>query len=144
MLTVRNATLNDVEAIQLLLDDLGYPATVEEVKTRLTNIYAHNDYKTLLAVTTLGEVAGLMGMQKNYFYEHNGSHIRVLVMVAGKEHRNKGVGNLLMAEAEKWAFEIGAKMILLNSGNRPERQYAFEFYKRIGYEIKSSGFVKMI
>ncbi len=83
-------------------------------------------------------------MSENYGYEHNAKYIRVLALVTGKDFRNKGVGKALMMEAEKWATEIDAYMIVLTSGLRDERKTAHAFYQHIGYEIKSSGFVKRL
>jgi GNAT superfamily N-acetyltransferase len=143
MLTIREATIDDLAAITLLLHDLGYPATESEVKIRFENIGRHEDYRTLVAVSD-GTIAGMIGMTKNYYFEHNGQYIRILVMVVGNLFRNKGIGKMLITEAEKWARAINAHTVLLNSGNRPERQDAYRFYQNIGFEIKSSGFVKKI
>jgi GNAT superfamily N-acetyltransferase len=143
MVVIREATLDDIAAITLLLHDLGYPASPDEVKIRFDNITNHKDYRTLLAITN-GTIAGMIGMTKNYYFEHNGQYIRILVMVVGHSHRNTGIGKMLIAEAEKWARAINAHTILLNSGNRPERQGAYRFYQNLGFEIKSSGFIKKL
>lgn len=141
MITIRTATIEDIYAITLLLADLGYPATADEVRLRFKNISQNSDYKTLLALAG-EEVTGMIGMSKNYFYEHNGEYIRILVMVVNQTHRNEGIGRRLLQEAEDWAKEIGANAIVLNSGNRPERMGAYAFYQKMGFEIRSSGFIK--
>ena len=91
-----------------------------------------------------GQAGGLIGMTENYGYEHNAKFVRVLALVVGRNYRNRGVGRILMAEAEKWATELNAYMIVLTSGLREERTAAYAFYQRLGYEIKSSGFVKKL
>ena len=40
------------------------------------------------------------------------------------------------------ATQLGCKAITLNSGNRTERDNAHKFYKRNGFDNKSSGFSK--
>jgi len=110
---------------------------------RLKNISADKDYKTLVVLAE-DEAVGMIGMSKNYFYEHNGSYVRILVMVVKKAHRNKGVGKRLLQEAERWTRKIGATAIVLNSGNRPEREDAYIFYQKMGFEIRSSGFIKQL
>lgn len=51
---------------------------------------------------------------------------------------------LLLNESEMLATQLGCKAITLNSGNRTERDNAHKFYKRNGFENKSSGFAKSI
>jgi hypothetical protein len=47
-----------------------------------------------------------------------------------------------MKEAENWAEETGANSLLLNSENRPERISAARFCLKLGFQIRTSGFVK--
>jgi len=143
-LIFRNATSEDMPAIALLLSDLGYPASIDAIRLRYKDLFDHNDYKTLLAIDNYGLVIGMVGMLQSLSYEHNGKYVRILVMVVGKENRSKGIGKLLINEAELWAKEIGTDTIVLNSGNRQERQAAYIFYQKMGFEIKSSGFIKKL
>jgi GNAT superfamily N-acetyltransferase len=143
-ITLRDATIDDLTALTSLVSDLGYPTTEDEIKLRFANIFSRSEFRTLLAVTENGEAAGLIGMTENYGYEHNAKYVRVLALVVGKDFRNLGVGRILMAEAENWAKELNAYMIVLTSGLRDERKAAYAFYQRIGFEIKSSGFVKYL
>jgi len=144
MIPIRTASPDDVHALTSLMDDLGYPTTVDEMQTRFSNINGHPDYRTLVAIVDGDKIAGMIGLIKGYYFEHNGLYIRVAALVVGKNHQNKGIGKILMLEAEKWALDIGAHTILLNSGNRDERVAAFAFYEKLGYSIKSSGFVKIL
>eukprot|EP01037_Dinobryon_pediforme_P008350 gene8350-8436_t len=118
-----------------LIYDLGYPAPDEEIKARLGNIINLTDFKTLLAVTEDDDLAGMIGMCESYAYEHDNKYIRVLALVVCKNYRERGIGKLLMMEAEKWASEINAYQIVLTSGLRDERKQAYAFYQRMGYEI---------
>jgi GNAT superfamily N-acetyltransferase len=144
MIQTRPAGKEDIPAMIPLIFDLGYSAPADEIKVRLENILSLKEFRTLLAVTADGQIAGMIGMTENYGYEHNAQYVRVLALVTGKDFRNKGVGKVLMMEAEKWAAEIDAYMIVLTSGLRDERKTAYAFYQHIGYEIKSSGFVKRL
>lgn len=140
----RNASSDDTQAIALLLSDLGYPSSIDAVRLRYKNVFDHNDYKTLLAIDNSGCIVGMVGMLQSLSYEHDGKYIRILAMVVSKENRNKGIGKLLINEAKVWAKEIGADTIVLNSGNRQERHGAYVFYQKMGFEIKSSGFIKKL
>jgi len=144
MIQTRFAREEDIPAMIPLIYDLGYPAPPDEIRVRLENILKLKEFRTLLAITDDGAIAGMIGMSENYGYEHNAKYIRVLALVTGKDFRKMGVGKVLMMEAEKWAIEIDAYMIVLTSGLRDERKTAHAFYQHIGYEIKSHGFVKRL
>lgn len=140
-LTIREADLPDISALTELMNDLGYVTTIDEMKIRFAQIQNNKDYKTFVALIEK-QIIGMVGLEKNYFYEKNGIYVRVLALVSNSGFRQIGVGKKLMNAAEKWAKEIGADEVLPNCGNREERTAAKIFYKKIGYQIKSSGFVK--
>lgn len=142
-MNIREAEIKDIVALTDLMNELGYETTADEMKTRFTNIQNHPDHKTFVAVVN-GQIAGMAGMTKNYSYEQNDIYIRVIALVVNHAFRKKGVGKVLMETSEAWAKEIGANAVLLNCGNREERTAARQFYQKIGYEIKSSGFVKKL
>lgn len=86
----------------------------------------------------------MIGLVRCCFFEHNGLYIRIGALVVSENYRNRAIGKKLMAAAEIWAKENGANTILINSSNREQRTVAHAFYKSIGYEVKSSGFVKYL
>ena len=86
----------------------------------------------------------MVGLSKNYSYEQNGIYVRVLALVTRSNFRQNGIGKKLMDVAEDWARESGANKGLLNCGNREQRAIAQLFYKKIGYDIRSSGFMKKL
>ena len=138
---IRDAEMTDIVAMTELINQLGYDTTKDEMKIRFANIQSHEDYKTFVA-TTATQIVGMVGMTKCYFYERNGIYVRVLALVTKNSFRQNGIGRKLMEASEKWAIEIGANTILLNCGNREERTIAQQFYQKLGYQIKSSGFIK--
>ena len=140
-LLIRDADLPDVNAVTVLITELGYPTNTEEMQIRLTAIAQHPDYKTLVAEID-NEIVGLAGMMKGLYYEHNGSYVRILAFVVKQNYRNRSIGKQLLKACEDWAIAQDANTILLNSGNRDERVAAHLFYQKMGYQIKSSGFVK--
>ena len=140
---IREAEPAHIVPLTELMNELGYNTTMDEMKTRFENIQNHKDYKTFIA-TYDTEILGMVGLSKNYSYEQNGIYVRVLALVTRSKFRQKGIGKKLMDVAENWAREIGADKVLLNCGNREERDIAQLFYKKIGYQIKSSGFIKKL
>lgn len=142
-LIIREAELADTQALAGLMNELGYDTTIDEMKTRFENIQKHQDYRTFVAESDT-QILGMVGLSKNYSYEQNGIYVRVLALVTTSKFRQMGIGKKLMGVAENWAKEIGADKVLLNCGNREERAIAQLFYKKAGYQIKSSGFVKKL
>ena len=140
---IRDATDSDIEAVTLLMDDLSYPTTVAEMQKRFDAIKVHPDYKTILAELN-GEIVGFAGLHKGNYYEKNGMYLRILAFVVKGTVRNKGIGKILIEAAEKWAAEQGLNSVIINSGNRDDRKAAHIFYQKMGYAVKSSGFVKQL
>jgi GNAT superfamily N-acetyltransferase len=140
---IRDAKLDDVEQLAVLLAQLGYPTTAAEVRIRISNINQNPDYRTLV-VTEGDRVIGLTGLVKGFWYEKNGLYVRILVFVISEDQRGRGIGKLLIKAVEDWGLEIGANSVILSSGNRDERVGAHKFYQSLGYEIKSSGFIKQL
>jgi GNAT superfamily N-acetyltransferase len=140
---IRDAHQGDIEALTVLMNDLSYPTTVTEMQERFKAIVAHPDYRTILAVID-DEIVGMAGLHKGNFYEKNGMYLRILAFVVKQNIRNKGIGKILIKASEDWAMEQGLHTIIINSGNRDDRKVAHVFYHKMGYTIKSSGFVKQL
>jgi len=132
-----------MDSLTLLTNELGYPTTAAEMYTRFNTIKDHPDYKTLV-ITVDNEVAGMAGLHNGIYYEKNGRYLRIVAFVVKQSIRNKGIGKILITACENWAIEQGLTSIVLTSGNRDNRKDAHAFYQKMGYEIKSSGFVKQL
>ncbi|GAB3221104.1 GNAT family N-acetyltransferase [Spirosoma arcticum] len=141
---LRDATPNDIPALLKLLTELGYPSTTEQMAVRLATITAHPDYRVLLA-NNQTEAVGLIGLSKNWSLEHDGCFVRIIALVVSQSARQQGIGEQLIRAAERWAIDTGATRLILNSGNRPEREAAHQFYPKIGFEgITTTGYSKRI
>ncbi|OQP67324.1 hypothetical protein A3860_02935 [Niastella vici] len=140
---IRPAKEEDVAALASLMNELGYPTTVAEMQARYNGLQHHPDYATWIAVCN-NQVAGMIGLVRNIYYEKNGIYISVGALVVYKAYRKLGLGKALLQKATDWAIELGAGHILLNSGNRDERKEAHAFYQHLGFEPKTTGFVKTL
>jgi len=140
---IRQATAKDVPDLAALMNELGYPTTVVDMQQRFELLQSHPDYLTWVAVCN-NQVAGMIGLIRNIYYEKNGLYIRVGALVVNKAFRNMGLGKALLQKATDWAIESGITQIYLTSGNREERIGAHAFYKHLGFEPRSTGFVKTL
>ena len=141
--SIRDAASSDLKDLSLLISELGYATSIQEMKIRFDMISNHSDYKTIVAVID-GEIVGMAGLCKGLFYEMNGMYMRVLALIVKQKNRKQSIGKLLMAASESWAIEQGLKSVFINCGNRAERKEAHSFYEAIGYNVKSSGYVKKL
>src|SRR5699024_1718698 len=91
-----------------------------------------------------GVIVGMIGMLLGFHYEKNENYVRIVALVVDSEYRKQGIGERLIEKAEEWAKEQGANKIVLNSGNRSERDDANDFYTRRVFEGSSTGFYKVL
>jgi len=133
--TIRLATAADTEDIARLAGQLGYPATAEETIQRLQEVYRHSEHAVFIAEAD-GKLAGWM----HVFVRPSlttPSSAEIAGLVVDEHSRSHGVGQALIAQAERWALEQGCRMVTLRSNVK--RLRAHEFYERLGYEtVKTS------
>lgn len=142
-ITLRTYIEKDIPALTALTVALGYSTSPAEMGERLNNMHGNPHYKTIVACNG-DEVLGYIGMIKNFFWEQNGCFVRIQALVVNSHARQKGIGAMLLQAAEQWAQEIDARLIVLNCGNKAERAAAHQFYPRMGFEAKSTGYIKTL
>lgn len=141
--TIRQAVKADVASLALLMDEMGYPTTEAEMSRRFTVIDLEPHYITLVADYD-GVVVGMAGASKGFYFEKNGCYIRLIALVVSNHYREKGIGKVLIHSIEEWAKTTNANAIVLNCGTREERKGAHVFYQHLGFEAKSTGYVKRL
>ncbi|WP_316786894.1 GNAT family N-acetyltransferase [Pedobacter frigiditerrae] len=142
-ISIREFQIEDIPSITDLTLTLGYETTIEQMTTRMKTIAQLDNYWTFVAVLE-ETIVGYIGLNKNYFWEQDGHFIRIQALVVSKEHRRFGIGQKLIEQAEKLSNQINASLIVLNCGNKDERKSAHQFYPRMGFEAKSTGYAKKI
>lgn len=142
-LQIREATPADVPTLAQLITELGYPTSADEMAVRFRAMQNEPNYQSFLAVAA-DETLGLIGLSKNLSWEKNGVYVRIIALVVHQSARKQGVGEQLIGAAEQWAVSVGANRLVLNCGNRPERQSAHRFYPKMGFSVVSSGYSKSL
>ncbi|RLL45439.1 GNAT family N-acetyltransferase [Oceanobacillus piezotolerans] len=140
---IRKATAEDMDALTFLMGELGYPTTKKEMSRRFYNIEGSGWYNTLVAERD-GKVVGMIGMMLGMHYEKNANYVRVVALIVENSYRKQGIGAQLLDAAEQWGLEHDAITLVLNSGNRNEREDAHRFYTNKGFEGKATGFYKSL
>jgi GNAT superfamily N-acetyltransferase len=132
----RPARVEDAHRIALLCQQLGYPASLEDVQRRLARIQQDEQHAIHVAEPSGGSVIGWVHVFVRPLVVV-GLHAEIGGLVVDEGYRRRGVGQLLMQQAEKWACERGCRAVYLRSN--VVRKEAHAFYAGIGYRnIKQS------
>ena len=126
---IREAEIEDSEAIAKLGIQLGKEVTTEEIAKRLKEMKDDNLQKTFVAE----ENGAILGWVNVTAYKEilSGTQARIGGLVVDINTRGKGIGRKLMDMTEEWAREKGSKSMKLNSNTK--RIEAHTFYEKIGY-----------
>ncbi len=125
------ASLEDAEHIAVLCQQLGYPATPEEVQRRLDKIRQDERHAVFVAKLSDGRVIGwIHGYVCHLLVTDPQVEIGGLVVEQG--HRRHGIGRLLMQRIEQWARDKARSTVHIRSN--VVRKEAHAFYEEIGYE----------
>lgn len=103
----------------------------------------HPDYE-LLVLEDDDILLGCVGLFQAQAFEHDTTYVRIVAFVVNAKYRRQGIGRRLIRAAEDWAHARGATAVLLNSGNRPEREAAHHFYQAMGYSVTSTSYSKSL
>jgi ribosomal protein S18 acetylase RimI-like enzyme len=136
---VRAVEAADMEALADLMTQLGYETRASEMQMRMEMILANKNYATFVAVSG-GKVCGMIGTYTCYTYEHNSPSARIIALVVSEKMRGCGVGEKLVAEAEKDLAQKNIKRVAVNTHFKRTR--AHEFYEKLGYEKNGFRLVK--
>jgi|CeladaMinimDraft_18_1061708.scaffolds.fasta_scaffold03801_3 GNAT superfamily N-acetyltransferase len=143
MIVIREFAIRDLDDMVELMRDLGYPVSRSRMRKRMEIIGSDPACATLIAELD-GEVAGMAGLRLLYGYEFDGPVVQISALVTKAKHRGLGAGKALIRHAEQWARERGAVALVLASGNRPEREAAHRFYRRMGFDVTGLRFSKRL
>ena len=140
MMLIRNSNETDLVDVTNLMDELGYETTVSEMENRLLEIANNPDYHTIVAELD-NEVVGLLGLHLGIAYEFSGCYGRIVCLVVNKQYRKNGIGKKLIDRAKEIVSDRDGNTLVLNSGNRIDREGAHKFYLDNGFTAKSTGFI---
>lgn len=137
---VREAQLEDVDAIAVLLAELGYELAPEGVAERVRE-YHESGGKVWVAEVD-SRVVGFLSFQILPFFHADGRGGRIMAMCVSQELRRTGVGLRLLEKMERTAQEMGCSQIEVTSGDH--RSDAHGFYVAAGYQKSHQRFLKKL
>jgi GNAT superfamily N-acetyltransferase len=136
--TLRAATPDDAERIAALFTDEGYPAGPTDIVERLTR-FDRPDARVAVAEIG-GEVLGFIAVHALPRFEHDDTFVRILALVVEPGVRERGIGRLLMEEAERFGRELGCAFAEVTAGHhRPDARH---LYESLGYDASVTAYLR--
>jgi GNAT superfamily N-acetyltransferase len=130
MISIRPMTVDDIQAAQDLLLQLGYPLHRDEVARRFALVIGATDHIVFVAGQGGRTVALCHVYARPALDKPPEAVVQALVVDAAL--RGSGVGKMMMAAAETWARDHGFSSVALSSN--VARTEAHAFYEGIGYD----------
>lgn len=143
MIKIRELTINDVDTLIKLLEQLWVGKSIDEnAVKRVIEKGLNSDCQIYICATDNKKLIGYCSLtiKNNLWMSANLGNVDELVV--DSEYRNQGIGKLLMAEIEQIAKNHECKRLELDSAFH--RTIAHEFYERLGFEKRAYLFSKEI
>jgi GNAT superfamily N-acetyltransferase len=134
-ITIRRATLDDLNSILSLAEQLGYPTSREAMTARLNTVLADPGRTVFVADPGDGKAAGYIQASHHVSLEVD-PLVEIDGLVVSLDHRRQGIGGMLIAAVEEWARESGIHTVRLHTNII--REEAHKFYKDLGFAINKT------
>ena len=138
-LLIRPATAQDAAGVATLLGVLGYPCDRDEAASRLRAI-ADDDDQQILVADHHGCLLGQLALDLIYYLPLGGRTCRITALAVAEGQQRRGIGRLLLREAESRARQAGAARLELTTA--VHRQDAHAFYRACGFADTALRFQK--
>ena len=136
--SLRAATPADAERIAALFTDEGYPSGPSDIVERLARF--DSDYSRVIVADKGGEVLGFVAVHALPRFEHSDRIVRIMALVVDAGERGRGIGRLLMEEAERLGREVEAAFAEVTAGHhRPD---ARRLYEELGYDATVAAYLR--
>ena len=141
-IVVRKISLTDAEAAADLSRELGYPAPVEEMESRIRELEHRNDHVAYVAclndnVVGWIDVGIVHHLQSNACGEIGG-------LVVGGQYQGRGIGKMLVRKAEEWVAGQNIRTILVRSQIKREAAHRFYLQQNFSHWKTSAVFTKSL
>jgi len=134
-----DATIEDLDALLLLIHQLEHFITKDTLLNNLKNNLANKDYRLFVAKEN-NIVVAFAELHFMQFIHDKKRRIRLTSFCVDEIHRNKNIGSLFLQFLDKFAKGYDFFRIEVTSNTR--RLDAHRFYERNGYVFSSKAFYK--
>lgn len=129
---IRSVRTSDADQMVDLYHELSYPASADQIATRLSRLVNDDTYAMWVAVNPEGGVDGFAAGHIVFPVEDDEPAGQLIALVTSTRARGAGLGTRLCETFEQWAQSRNAGRIVVNSGI--DRTSAHAFYSHHGWE----------
>jgi N-acetylglutamate synthase-like GNAT family acetyltransferase len=129
---IRQAVSEDAIPIQILLEQLGYTLTLEQVSDRIAAF--NREHQRLVVAEKDNALVGCIGFG---CYEHlvfPGRCCNIDTLIIEQNHRGMGIGTVLVQHAENYARENKCVTVELVTPNHRKDSGTHKFYQGLGFK----------
>lgn len=127
---IRSANFFDIKVLTKLCSQLGYEVNETDLRERLQYILEHKDNSVFVYEDEEKLILGWAHIFGKHLLE--GVYAELGGIVVDAQHRQQGIGKMLLRECESWALRHGYSEIRVRSGGTREK--AHQFYNQVGYQ----------
>lgn len=136
--TLRAATAGDAPRIAAMFTEEGYPAGTSDIVARLARFEPPGS--AVVVAEIAGEPLGFLAVHLVPRFEHGDVIVRIVALVVDASVRDRGLGHLLMAEAERIGHDAGAAFVEVTAGHhRPDARH---LYESLGYDATVATYLR--
>jgi GNAT superfamily N-acetyltransferase len=136
-LVIRTARLEDADAVQGLLTQLGYERSDDGIRYDLTSPPHGSE---VIVAEIDGQVSGLLALAVRRVFQRDDPVAVIDALIVDASARSAGIGGALIRAAWQRASEQGCDRVELHSNRR--RRRARRFYEAQGFTVTSNHFVR--
>jgi GNAT superfamily N-acetyltransferase len=137
-IALRPAAAADAQRIAALFTEEGYPAGASAVETRLARFDGPDSM--VIVADHGGEILGFIALHVVPRFEHDDTFVRIVALVVDSGVRERGIGRVLMAEAERIGRERSAAFVEITAGHH--RPAARKLYESLGYDPTLTAYLR--
>ncbi len=137
-IALRPATIADAPRIAEMFTEEGYPAGASAIEGRLAR-FASDDSVVIVAEHG-GELLGFIAFHVIARFEHDDTFVRIVALVVDSGARGRGVGHVLINEAERFGRERAAAFVEITAGHH--RPAARHLYDSLGYDANLTAYLR--
>lgn len=130
---IRLATLEDLPGLVPLMEQLGYPCTIDTFKNYYDQFIQYPGHKIAIAYEE-DKIFGWIAWSQSKPLVSNQTRFRIEGIIVDAAARRQGVGKRLIAFLEEIAQASAPVIVELCTGLRRAKDGTHEFYKNLGYK----------
>jgi ribosomal protein S18 acetylase RimI-like enzyme len=130
---IRFCEISDIPNLLTLMEQLGYPVTEIELKSRFQRFIKNDGYGVTVALKT-NKIVGFISWSKSILIVTNQTRFHIEALIVHRDHRGQRIGKKLMCFVEDIARKYRPSIVDLTSGLRRANDGSHEFYKNLGYQ----------